>query len=92
MQRVVEAFIYHNTSDDGPRLFYLHVSNPTFVAKNAIYITNTLVGDAFMAYRLYVIWNRDWWIAVLPAVLILATAGAPPSSASGQLRAACLVC
>ena len=75
MQRAVEGFIYHNTSSEGPDAFYSQLGNPTFVAKNAIYITNTLVGDAFMALRLYVIWNRVWWIAVPPAVLILATAG-----------------
>lgn len=75
VQRAVEGFIYHNTSSEGPDVFYSQLGNPTFVAKNAIYITNTLVGDAFMALRLYVIWNRVWWIAVPPAVLILATAG-----------------
>ena len=75
VQRAVEGFIYHNTSSEGPDAFYSQLGNPTFVAKNAIYITNTLVGDAFMALRLYVIWNRVWWIAVPPAVLILATAG-----------------
>ena len=76
VQRAVGAFVHSYTTADGPELFYSVLSSPTFVAKNTIYITNTLVGDAFMAFRLYVIWDRAWWIAVPPAALILATAGA----------------
>lgn len=26
-------------------------------------------------YRLYVVWNRVWWILIVPSVLLLGTAG-----------------
>ena len=29
----------------------------------------------FQTYRLWIVWNRTWWIAVLPIMLLTATAG-----------------
>ncbi|KAH9912966.1 uncharacterized protein BXZ73DRAFT_82059 [Epithele typhae] len=74
IQRVTVAFIIENTSPDGPLNFFLRISNPTFLAKMAVYIANTLVGDAFMVFRLYVIWARDVRVVLLPGALILTTA------------------
>ena len=59
----------------GTALYYNTLSNPTLAAKDAIYITMTIVGDCFVTYRLYIVWNRVWWIIVVPAILLLATAG-----------------
>ncbi|KAI0652917.1 hypothetical protein C8Q70DRAFT_689899 [Cubamyces menziesii] len=52
--------------DDGDPL-----SAAIFTAKVAIYVTQTLIGDAFMIYRLYVIWGGRKKILIFPALLFL---------------------
>ncbi|KAH9915583.1 uncharacterized protein BXZ73DRAFT_106132 [Epithele typhae] len=73
-QRATEAFIVHGNTADGSLNFYSDLASPTHFAKNVIYISMTLLGDSFATYRLFVIWNHNWWIVVLPIILIVATA------------------
>ncbi|KAI0820484.1 hypothetical protein BC628DRAFT_845695 [Trametes gibbosa] len=40
-------------------------------ARFCIYVTQTLICDAFMIYRAFVIWERQWTITVLPTILLL---------------------
>ncbi|KAI0324530.1 hypothetical protein GY45DRAFT_363226 [Cubamyces sp. BRFM 1775] len=44
-----------------------------FIAKFAIYVTQTLIGDAFMIYRLYVIWDGRKLLLIAPVLLFLAS-------------------
>ena len=78
VDRAIQAFVVNGGTPNGTLTFYSTLSNPTEVAKNVIYITMTLVGDTFVTYRLFVVWNHSWMIIVLPVILLLATAGAPP--------------
>ncbi|OBZ74481.1 hypothetical protein A0H81_05134 [Grifola frondosa] len=41
---------------------------------SVIFITQTLVGDSFVTYRLFIVWNRTLWIIVIP-ILLLTSAG-----------------
>ncbi|KAI9061938.1 hypothetical protein FKP32DRAFT_1575162 [Trametes sanguinea] len=73
--RAVQAFVvWGSRQANGAEAFYDIVSDPTEVAKDVIYITMTLVADSFVTYRLYIVWNRTWWILVLPVLLLIATA------------------
>ncbi|KAH9900690.1 hypothetical protein C8Q73DRAFT_742550 [Cubamyces lactineus] len=72
--RAVEGFVVWGKNPGGTDAFYGRISDPTEVAKNVLYITMTLVADSFVSYRLYVVWNRQWWILIVPTVLLLATA------------------
>ncbi|KAI0742395.1 hypothetical protein C8Q80DRAFT_904930 [Daedaleopsis nitida] len=74
VQRAIDGFITHGGSPTGTLDFYSRLSNPTHVGKSVIYITQTLVGDAFVAYRMYVVWGRNPWILVLPLSLLFGTA------------------
>ena len=78
VDRAIQAFVVNGGVPGGTEMFYQTLSNPTEVAKNVIYITMTLVGDTFVTYRLFVVWNHSWLIIVLPVTMLLATAGAPP--------------
>ncbi|KAH9903272.1 hypothetical protein C8Q73DRAFT_45687 [Cubamyces lactineus] len=46
-----------------------------FIAKFAIFVTQTLIGDAFMLYRLYVIWDGRKKVLAAPALLFLVSLG-----------------
>ncbi|KAK0460065.1 uncharacterized protein EV420DRAFT_249340 [Desarmillaria tabescens] len=53
--------------------YYSDLSNPLQAAKTAIYVTLTLVGDGFVIYRCYVVWNRTWYIVPGPLLLLCGT-------------------
>ncbi|KAI0632632.1 hypothetical protein C8Q77DRAFT_1118742 [Trametes polyzona] len=74
--RAIEGFVVWGGTPGGTNAFYGKISDPTEVAKNAVYVTMTLVGDTFVAYRLYVVWGRVWWILGVPCAMLLATATA----------------
>ncbi|RDX40975.1 hypothetical protein OH76DRAFT_1365346 [Lentinus brumalis] len=74
VQRAVVGFVNEGGKPDGTLNFYLRLNNPTHIAKNVIFITMTLVGDSFVSYRLWIVWNRAWWIIILPIGLLFATA------------------
>ncbi len=61
---------------NGSTDFFNTLSNPTLVAKDVLYVTQTLIGDAFVTYRLFMVWNRSWPIVVFPILLLLGAASA----------------
>ncbi|KAM5534176.1 hypothetical protein V8D89_012196 [Ganoderma adspersum] len=74
IQRAMDGFIKHGGTPEGTAMFFKQLNDPLFVAKLTIYNTQTLVGDAFVIYWLYIVYNRRWWIAVLPLTLLVGTA------------------
>ncbi|RDX48938.1 hypothetical protein OH76DRAFT_1351387 [Lentinus brumalis] len=74
VQRAVDGFIVHGGTPTGTNEFYSWLSNPTHVGKSVIYITQTLVGDCFVTYRLYVVWSRSHLVLILPTLLLIGTA------------------
>ncbi|PIL34710.1 hypothetical protein GSI_03491 [Ganoderma sinense ZZ0214-1] len=74
VQRADQAFVVHGNTPGGSRDFFNTLSNPTLVAKDVIYITQTLLGDAFATYRLFMVWKRSWPIVVFPILLLLGAA------------------
>ncbi|EIW56942.1 uncharacterized protein TRAVEDRAFT_49753 [Trametes versicolor FP-101664 SS1] len=49
----------------GASLWYSTLGAPRF----GIYVTQTLIGDAFMIYRLFLVWNRSRKVIILPIIL-----------------------
>ncbi|KAM5537255.1 hypothetical protein V8D89_008985 [Ganoderma adspersum] len=71
--QAMEGFITNGGTPTGTTTFFEQSNHPLFVGKSATYITQTLVGDAFVMYRLYIVYNRNLWIAVLPLALLVGT-------------------
>lgn len=71
ISRLFDAFIFveHGTT---PGSVYGAARSPKNVAKTALYVAQTLVGDMTMVYRLFIVWNRSWTVIILPT---LTTAG-----------------
>jgi len=55
-------------------IIYSHISDPKSVTNSALYVLTTLVGDAFMIYRLFIVWERNWWIIIPPTSFMVALA------------------
>ncbi|KAF8991667.1 hypothetical protein BDQ17DRAFT_1370452 [Cyathus striatus] len=55
-------------------IFLTDVTHPIFAAKHAIYFTMMLVGDAIVTHRAYVVWDRNYWVIIVPAICSLGSA------------------
>lgn len=65
---------YRNTFPGGPQAFFAYTPQATFLAKSAIYILQTLVGDGVVIYRCYVVW-RSIWVIIIPCIMWCGVAG-----------------
>ncbi|KAJ7581389.1 hypothetical protein C8J56DRAFT_1057377 [Mycena floridula] len=63
--RCIVAFA-HDTLDFGPP------NTKMLTATNAAWLFVTAVGDAFIIYRTFIVWKRNWYVIVLPTMLFLA--------------------
>ncbi|KAI0324826.1 hypothetical protein GY45DRAFT_1375253 [Cubamyces sp. BRFM 1775] len=48
------------------------LEDPIGAVKSVIYVTQTLIGDGFMIYRAYVVWDRSWRVVALPGCILFA--------------------
>ena len=72
--RVVRAFVEERHSGSGPDPFNLF-SNITNLVSVGLNLLQILVGDAFLLYRMAVVWGRDRRIYVFPLALLVASVG-----------------
>lgn len=73
LRQLLEAFIYIPASPPGDNsyLYWNDAAAPIAVLKYVLYDLNLFLQDIILIWRLYVVWNRDWKICVLPAVVEL---------------------
>ncbi|RPD53914.1 hypothetical protein L226DRAFT_538846 [Lentinus tigrinus ALCF2SS1-7] len=75
--RALEAFMVNASNVGNAPIFYsANIASGTAVAKDVIYVTTVSIADSFLTYRLFVVWDRTWWITVLPILMVLGTAAA----------------
>ncbi|KAI9434583.1 hypothetical protein H4582DRAFT_758807 [Lactarius indigo] len=71
--QLIRAFIGAAGTLDGPSIYLLNQSTPEHVAQEFFYITNSLIGDAILIWRLWILWNRNFWLSVPFIVLCIAS-------------------
>uniref|UniRef100_A0A8H8CDL8 Uncharacterized protein n=1 Tax=Psilocybe cubensis TaxID=181762 RepID=A0A8H8CDL8_PSICU len=86
LRRVLDAFVRHAEQPGGTKGYLSLVSEPTYVLQSTAYGTQTLVGDAFMLYRLHLVWNGDMKIVVPLLVCYIASAGVGLGAVQGFAR------
>ncbi|KAG7097508.1 hypothetical protein E1B28_004850 [Marasmius oreades] len=69
--RVFMAFIKYRDEPGGPAVFFDQLSEFTQIFGTAIYVAQTLVGDAVVLLRCYIVWERRWYVAGFPLILLL---------------------
>ncbi|KAI0800106.1 hypothetical protein C8Q74DRAFT_1190563 [Fomes fomentarius] len=70
LTRLIQGFIlYRDTT--GPIPYFANISVRLNVAKDYIYITNLAMGDAVVAWRLYVVWGKKLSIVAFPVLMII---------------------
>ncbi|KAJ3016535.1 hypothetical protein NUW54_g783 [Trametes sanguinea] len=48
------------------------LENPIGVTKWLLYVFQSFIGDGFMIYRAYVVWDRSWRVVIVPALILFA--------------------
>jgi len=73
LDRIVEGFWRH--IDGTPTRYFSDVDQPAKFAEAGIWIVQALVGDSFLTYRCWVVWDRRWPIIIAPVIFLLTTLG-----------------
>ncbi|KAF5324325.1 hypothetical protein D9619_011082 [Psilocybe cf. subviscida] len=74
LQALIDGFIH---TENLPRGAYNYWINPAIkpqVISNVAYITNSVVGDLVLIWRLYMVWGKNVYVCVLPVMLTCCTA------------------
>jgi len=74
MARAVIGFVIVREKPGGTTAYLAIVSNASNLVRSALYQTQTLVGDACMIYRCFIVWQRRPGIVALPLFLLAACA------------------
>ncbi|KAF9267691.1 hypothetical protein L218DRAFT_954884 [Marasmius fiardii PR-910] len=69
--RAFEAFVVYNHGTD-PTGYYLDISQPIYILKTGVMFGSVIISDGMMVYRLWVVWNYNYRIIILPVLNILA--------------------
>jgi len=69
--RIVQAFV---TGDDGsaanPIKYYEFIAHPLHAAKTPMYAIQTILGDAVLIWRCYIVYNKSLYV-LIPALVVL---------------------
>ncbi|KAI0342301.1 hypothetical protein BDW22DRAFT_1357621 [Trametopsis cervina] len=57
--RILEAFV---ESPLGPKVYLAQISTNLYVVRSSAYMVQTLTGDGFVLYRLYLVWGGDKYV------------------------------
>ncbi|ESK90476.1 hypothetical protein Moror_13645 [Moniliophthora roreri MCA 2997] len=70
LTRAFQAFTNNIDIGGSAEEYFAHVNTPLNVCKNASYVSVTLIGDILLLYRTFVVWGRNYWISILPLLLL----------------------
>ncbi|KAI0928016.1 hypothetical protein AcW2_004164 [Taiwanofungus camphoratus] len=70
--RAVEAFTGDESNPLHPAEYYADLPSFASAFKTIVYTTVTVLSDAFIVYRAFIVWNRSYAIIALPFLLFLA--------------------
>ncbi|KAL5513724.1 hypothetical protein ACEPAH_4124 [Sanghuangporus vaninii] len=72
-RRAVFAFIKLSDNSESVEEYFLDSSNAVYLAKINMYLLQTLLGDTFIIYRLFIVWGRDFRLLIPAGVLLTAS-------------------
>ncbi|KAJ7707877.1 hypothetical protein B0H14DRAFT_3643407, partial [Mycena olivaceomarginata] len=74
LAQLIKGFITDGNIPDGPFLYFLNVGSTEHVLQEGFYVTNSIIGDAILVWRLHMLWKRNWFISSPFIILLAATA------------------
>jgi len=88
LRRMLIAFLYSSDTEGGPIGYLSQVNVPIYVLKSTAYATQTLVGDAFILYRLYFVWLGEKRVVIPISICFIASIGVGIGALQAFARAA----
>ncbi|KAH8101903.1 hypothetical protein BXZ70DRAFT_84752 [Cristinia sonorae] len=73
LSRLIEAFIVH-VNEEGAVMYLADIGRPLNRAKDMVYITTIVLGDSILVWRCFMVWNRNWYVIILPVIMVIGTA------------------
>jgi len=67
----------------GSDLYYANVASSLSLIKTSLYFVTTIIFDAFILHRCYVVWDRNYLVILLPFIVWLADIGTGIASVQG---------
>lgn len=67
----------------GPDLYYANVASAMSLIKTALYLITTIIFDAFILHRCFVVWDRNYLVILLPFLVWLADVGTGIAAVQG---------
>ncbi|PBK67025.1 hypothetical protein ARMSODRAFT_335777 [Armillaria solidipes] len=72
LRSMIEGFIWSNELPGGSYYYWENMTRAVYILQQAATVTNCLVGDTILIWRLYIIWNKKVFICLFPAPVVLA--------------------
>ena len=60
---------------NSPVVYYSLINSQLNLTKSATYVAVTLVLDALIVYRTFIVWSKSYFVALPPFLLLLADIG-----------------
>jgi hypothetical protein len=72
INRNMDAFTTHSTIENYADKYYAKFAAFQDIFKSAIYTVATLCADAFIVYRCFIVWGKNYLVIIAPILLFLA--------------------
>jgi len=69
--RAFEAFSGNMSISGSPDRYYANINTGLNLSKNSLYVIETLLSDALLVYRAFIVWGHNYWVIVLPIMLYI---------------------
>ncbi|KAF9225033.1 hypothetical protein BS17DRAFT_702042 [Gyrodon lividus] len=70
--RNMDAFTSEMGTANYPTKYYGTFDTWKNIFKSALYVTVTIISDAFILYRSFIVWGRSYFVAIIPFLMLLA--------------------
>ncbi|KAF5324320.1 hypothetical protein D9619_011085 [Psilocybe cf. subviscida] len=71
---LLDGFIYTENIPTRAHLYWINPAAKSLIISKAVYITNSVVGDFVLIWRLYMVWGKNIYVCILPFILTCCTA------------------
>jgi len=80
--RLVYAF-KNSQQPIGGDLYFANIASALSIVKTSVYLVVTILFDGFILHRCWIIWDRNCYVTILPAMIFLADIGTGIASVQG---------
>jgi hypothetical protein len=72
LTRAMVAFTSQMSVPNYAERYFANVNTGWNISKNASYTSATIVADTLLVYRTFIVWGRNYWIALVPTLILMA--------------------